>query len=57
MNATPTIEAIKRACRMCKTNAAAAEQLGIAPSSMGRMCKRMGIESPQERTYRIAKGG
>lgn len=43
---------IVRVARMYLTNSGAARALGIAPSSFGRICRRLGIESPAERRDR-----
>ena len=47
---------IERAARVYKSNKDAGTALGIAPGSFGRLCRRYGIPTPQQRRRRsIAK--
>jgi len=40
---------LERVCRMYKSNVDAGRAMGISSSSVGRLCKRMGVESPSAR--------
>ena len=42
-------ERIEYAVRIYHTTDAAAAALGIAPSSLGRLCRRYGIPTPNQR--------
>ena len=42
-------ERIEYAVRIYHTTGAAAAALGIAPSSFGRLCRRYGIPTPNQR--------
>jgi len=42
-------KSIERAARMYGSNRDAAQALGIAPGSFGRLCSRFGILTPQSR--------
>lgn len=44
---------VERVARIYRSNSDAARALGIRPSSFGRLCKRLGIESPYERRQRL----
>lgn len=45
-------ERIKKAAAIYKTNAYAAEALGLASGSFGRLCRRYNIETPMARSVR-----
>ena len=45
-------ERAERAARIYSSSKAAAQALGIAPQSFGRLCRRYGIDSPQTRRRR-----
>ena len=45
-------ERIEYAVRIYHSTGAAAAALGIAPSSFGRLCRRYGIETPNQRRKR-----
>lgn len=42
---------IERAARIYASNIDAAQALGIAPSSFGRLCRRYGIPTPKQRRH------
>ena len=42
-------ERIEKAVRIYRTTGDAAAALGIAPSSFGRLCRRYGIQTPNQR--------
>lgn len=50
-----TKERIERAARIYATNRDAAAAIGCTPSSFGRLCKRLGVETPRARMQRKAK--
>ncbi len=45
-------ERIERCARLYASSKAAAQALGIAPQSFGRLCRRYGIDPPQRRRRR-----
>ncbi|GEM_PF-2034861 len=45
-------ETVERAARVYSSNTDAAAALGIAAGSFGRLCRRHGIEPPQQRRRR-----
>ena len=48
-----TRERVERAARIYKSNAEAAQALGITSGSFGRLCRRHGIETPYARGLRL----
>lgn len=44
-----SLKRLERICRMYKSNSDAARALGVAPGSITKMCKRLGIETPSSR--------
>jgi hypothetical protein len=42
-------ERVAKAAKMYKSGAAAAQAMGILPSSFSRMCRELGVESPKQR--------
>ena len=54
MASKPSIskERIEKVAAMYKTNAYAAEALGLASQSFGRLCRRYNVETPMARSIR-----
>jgi hypothetical protein len=50
-------EQVERCSRMYKTNKFAADAMGVSTGSFSRMCKRYSIESPNQKSARIATTG
>ena len=46
----------ERAARVYKTNQEAAAALGITREACGRLCRRLGIETPAARAKRLRRG-